>query len=469
MLVTALDKGMPPYFRIDSSSPAAIPSKPKPWMVDNSEGAGRGMMTLQAATVASVNTVFARVAWELGIKEVAETAKRMGIKTKLPNYPSIALGAANVSPYEMASAYGTLATEGVRRDPICITKVVDRDDKTIFVAKTHGKRVVKASVAKAAIDIMKGVITGGTATRARIGRPAAGKTGTSQLNRDVWFVGFTPQLVTAVWVGLPQGAHDLRERVARIRRHRVRADLGLVHAQSTRGRAGARLPEPAQAHVQPVEVPHPGQPPAERQGPVARERQQAKLGGYGFTVEYVWSNKPKGTVVGQSSKNGKIVLIVSKGKNPAVKPPPVVGGAASRRRRRQWRGHADALDPAHNFTGDDRRATRSGGPSRCCAMRPVRLRALDSDHAGRAVHGHVTERFDPVEHEVHAEHVARDVAGDDEVELELLGVLPVLLGVVHADERADAGRRETVERFLRTLGTAGHVDDHAAGPRRARP
>ncbi len=87
VLVTALEKGMPPYYRIDSSSPAAIPSKPKPWIVDNSEGAGRGMMTLQSATVASVNTVFARVAWELGIKNVASHREADGHHDQHPQVP----------------------------------------------------------------------------------------------------------------------------------------------------------------------------------------------------------------------------------------------------------------------------------------------------------------------------------------------------------------------------------------------
>jgi penicillin-binding protein 2D len=320
VLVTALEKGMPPSMRIDSSSPAAIPSKPKPWVVDNSEGAGRGMMTLQSATAASVNTVFARVAWELGIKNVVATAKRMGITTNIPKYPSIALGAGNVTPYEMASAYGTLATEGVRRKPVVITKVVDRDDKTIFVAKRHGTRVIKAPVAKAAIDVMKGVISGGTGTRANIGRPAAGKTGTSQLNRDVWFVGFTPQLVTAVWVGYP------KERTIYV--NGSRAFGGTVCAPiwaSYMRRALAGQPAlgfPSQ--------PRPAYNPSKFHIPVSRppkvkglnlDAAGKKLDGYGFTVEYAWSNKPKGTVIGQSSKNGKIVLIVSKGKNPAIKPP----------------------------------------------------------------------------------------------------------------------------------------------------
>jgi 1A family penicillin-binding protein len=203
-LVTALDQGMPPYYRINSSSPAYIPTKPKPWLVSNSEGSGHGAMTLERATQMSVNTVFARVAYGIGPKKVARTAKKMGIKTPLTPYPSIALGAQNVSPLEMASAYGTLATNGRRYDPIFITRVLDHNGEEIFEADPDGEQVIKPSVAYAATRILKGVITSGTARRAAIGRPAAGKTGTSQNHRDVWFVGYTPQLVTAVWVGYPK-------------------------------------------------------------------------------------------------------------------------------------------------------------------------------------------------------------------------------------------------------------------------
>ncbi len=324
VLVTALEEGMPPSMQIDSSSPAAIPSKPKPWVVDNSEGSGRGMMSLSSATAASVNTVFARVAWAVGIKDVADTAKRMGIKTRIPKVPSIALGAANVTPYEMASAYGTLATEGIRRDPVCITKVVDRDDKTIYVAKSHGKRVLKASVAKAAIDVMRGVVTNGTGTRANIGRPAAGKTGTSQLNRDVWFVGFTPQLVTAVWVGYP------KERTIYV--DGSRAFGGTVCApiwasymrKALAGKRVMNFPKQPRPSYNASKFHIPISKPPNVKG-LTLAAAGRKLDGYGYSVEYRYSNRPKGTVIGVSSKNGKIVLIVSKGKNPAtkpVKPPP---------------------------------------------------------------------------------------------------------------------------------------------------
>ncbi len=200
-LVTAIEQGLPPSYRVDSSSPAYIPTKPKPWVVSNSEGSGRGAMTVEAATWSSVNTVYARIAWGVGASKIVKVAKKMGIDTKLSAYPSIALGAQNVTPLEMASAYGTLANDGVHNDVVFITKVEDRYGETIFEAKKKGKRALKREVAGEVNRILRGVVTNGTARRAQIGRPVAGKTGTSQDHRDVWFVGYTPQLVTAVWVG----------------------------------------------------------------------------------------------------------------------------------------------------------------------------------------------------------------------------------------------------------------------------
>jgi len=316
VLVTALEKGMPPSMMIDSSSPAVIKAKPKPWVVGNSEGSGHGMTSLASATAASINTVFARVAWAIGIKNVASTAKRMGVVTKIPNYPSIALGAANVTPYEMAVAYSTLASEGIKRSPVCITKVVDRDDKTIYQAKRHGTRVIKASVAKAAIDIERGVITHGTATRANIGRPVAGKTGTSQNYRDAWFVGMTPQLVTAVWVGhtkertvIYRGARAFGGTVAApiFRLYMIKAMSGMkVMDFKSQPRPSYN---PSKFHL-PV-----SKPPSV--SGMSLSAAKGKLHGYSYTVKYVYSSRPKGTVVGQSWSGGHVVLLVSKGPKPS--------------------------------------------------------------------------------------------------------------------------------------------------------
>ncbi len=215
VLVTALENGMPPYRYVDSSSPAVIPSNPV-WNVSNSEGRGRGMITMEAGTRSSVNTVFARLIWELnddestGAEKVAQTARRMGITSDIPPYPSIALGSQNVTPLEMASAYGTLATNGMHFPAVGITKVIDHKGDVVFEEDAKGVRALEPEIAYAATSILKGVISGGTATRARIGRPAAGKTGTSQNYRDAWFCGYTPQLVTSVWVGYYQTEISMR-------------------------------------------------------------------------------------------------------------------------------------------------------------------------------------------------------------------------------------------------------------------
>jgi penicillin-binding protein 2D len=203
VLATALSQGMPPDFKVDAQAPVEIPNKPRPWPVKNNEGKGSNiMMPLDMATWESVNSVYARVAYYgVGIKNVIKTAKAMGIQTHLRPLISVSLGTANCTPLEMASAYGTLAASGTRHDPIVITKVVDKKGQTLFTSKPKGVQAIKPQIAYATTKVLEGVITKGTASRADIGRPAAGKTGTSQDNRDAWFVGYTPQLVTAVWVG----------------------------------------------------------------------------------------------------------------------------------------------------------------------------------------------------------------------------------------------------------------------------
>jgi 1A family penicillin-binding protein len=210
VLVTALEKGIPPRRMINSSSPAVIPSHP-PWHVSNSEGSGHGYMTISDATRNSVNVVFARLIWELGADDVARTARRMGITSRVPALPSIALGSAPVSPLDMASAYGTLANRGIHVKPASIVRIIDSNGIVIYDYKPLSTRVLTPQIAWAATQQLQGVVSGGTGTRAALpGREVAGKTGTAQNYQDAWFVGYTPQLVTAVWMGYSKGAIPMR-------------------------------------------------------------------------------------------------------------------------------------------------------------------------------------------------------------------------------------------------------------------
>jgi len=210
VLVTALEEGIPPRRPIDASSPALIPSHPV-WRVNNSEGSGKGYISISQATRNSVNCVFARLIWEIGADKVAKTAKRMGITSPIPALPSIALGSAPVSPLDMASAYGTLANEGTLVKPAAITKILGPDGAIVFEHKPVGTHVLSASIAWATTEQLMGVVRGGTGTRASLsGREVAGKTGTAQNYQDAWFVGYTPQLVTAVWMGYSEGSIPMR-------------------------------------------------------------------------------------------------------------------------------------------------------------------------------------------------------------------------------------------------------------------
>jgi penicillin-binding protein 1A len=337
VLVAALEAGMPPSRYIDSSSPAKIPTSPV-WEVSNSEGRGRGFITLESATRASVNTAYARLIWELnddessGAEKVSRVARRMGIKSNIPPYPSIALGSQNVTPMEMASAFGTLATNGLHNDPVAITKIVDRHGKTVFEAKADPQRALEPEIAYAATNVLRGVISGGTATRANIGRPAAGKTGTSQNYRDAWFVGYTPDLVTSVWVGY----YDKERPMLNV--HGRRGFGGTVAAPiwATYMRAALdgqpklefeKAGKPVYTFKQQsltVEVPNlVGM-------TLAKARVELEESGLGLAAAEVYHDTaPPGTIISQSpaaraksSPTGTVTVQVSKGKGPAPTPKP---------------------------------------------------------------------------------------------------------------------------------------------------
>jgi penicillin-binding protein 1A len=173
----------------------------KPWKPRNYDGRYSGPVSMRRAIERSLNVPAARMIQELGPDKVVEMAKAMGIETPLAPVYSLALGSVDVTPLEMASAFGTLANGGLRVKPYSITRITDSRGRVIVDNRPQREIGVSPDVAYVMTDILKGVIQRGTATAAQIGRPAAGKTGTTDDYRNAWFIGYTPRLSTAVWVG----------------------------------------------------------------------------------------------------------------------------------------------------------------------------------------------------------------------------------------------------------------------------
>ncbi len=192
--------------------------------VRNVESGSYGSISLRSATINSVNTVYAQLIRDVGIKETAEMAHRLGLTMVSPNGVrpsdgepygiSLTLGAAETSVLDMAAAYAAFANRGLQMAATPVVKVTDADGNVLEDnTKRKPKRVLSEAVADNMNDILKGVVTSGTGAGAAIGRPngTAGKTGTSEDFGDAWFVGYTPQLSTAVWIGYS----DTRERPLR--------------------------------------------------------------------------------------------------------------------------------------------------------------------------------------------------------------------------------------------------------------
>ncbi|MDO9557268.1 MAG: PBP1A family penicillin-binding protein [Coriobacteriia bacterium] len=207
VLVTALENGIKPG-DVFSAAPYTVQVKDGTWNVQNYENTiTGGSLTLSAATNWSVNAVYARLIIRLGPEKVVETAKAMGITSSLEPNPAIALGGltTGVSPLEMASAYGTIANDGVHAEPSAIIRVTGDDGALVFEPERAVERAVPEDVARTASLMLHDVMETGTGQAARIPAWSAGKTGTTQGYRDAWFVGYSGDMVTAVWVGHPEG------------------------------------------------------------------------------------------------------------------------------------------------------------------------------------------------------------------------------------------------------------------------
>jgi membrane peptidoglycan carboxypeptidase len=208
VLMAALENGYSPNDSIDGTAPCTIALPGSGTYVANNAEPGGGILNLWDATANSVNCAYIRLGVDVGLPKVVDVAHRMGIpaKVRLLPSPSVSIGTYEVTPLQMASAYSTLAADGVHHAPSFIEKVTDSSHNVDFQGADKGERVASAQNSRVVTQALQGVVQRGTGTAAALSdRPVAGKTGTTDNLANAWFVGYTPQLVTAVWMGSPAG------------------------------------------------------------------------------------------------------------------------------------------------------------------------------------------------------------------------------------------------------------------------
>ena len=204
-LAVALSQGISPQAHYNGPATFPAPGCGGVCVIHNAGGES-GSFTLTTATWKSIDTVYAQVIQQVGVKAVAQMAKNLGVWTAFDESDfglSYTLGTNPVSPLEMASAYATFANQGIAIAPSPVVRAVDDHGKVVYDdSHPQGTRVLSAAVSDTVTSILQGVIQHGTGfPTAVIGRPAAGKTGTANGPTDAWFVGYTPQLSTATWMG----------------------------------------------------------------------------------------------------------------------------------------------------------------------------------------------------------------------------------------------------------------------------
>ncbi|MHB8049995.1 MAG: transglycosylase domain-containing protein [Coriobacteriia bacterium] len=231
VLAAALEDG----YTLDSmweATPFTTPVKDGIWHVENYENAiTGGQYSLRTATTWSINTVYARLIMAVGPDKVVGVAHRMGITSEINDDPAIALGGltTGVSPLEMASAFGTIANNGVAIAPTGIDRVTDSAGEIVYAPDREGTEAISTKVAATLAGALGEVFQGGTGSSAYFGQWGAVKTGTAQSWRDAWLVGYSGELSTAVWVGYPKA------QVAMENVHGIRVTGGSFPAQIWKG------------------------------------------------------------------------------------------------------------------------------------------------------------------------------------------------------------------------------------------
>src|SRR5437764_5988091 len=195
--LSALESGMKPTDTI-IDEPVTIDG----WSPRNSTRTNLGPVTLREAFSRSINTISAKIGAQVGFSTIADMARRFGITTPVSTFPSMVLGTSDVRLIDMARAFASVANKGVAVTPYGIRRVVTADGRMLYQHDTDDQRVLVAPwVAAEMTDLLQSAVLSGTGRAAQIGRPVAGKTGTTSSNKDGWFIGFSSGLTTGVWMG----------------------------------------------------------------------------------------------------------------------------------------------------------------------------------------------------------------------------------------------------------------------------
>ncbi len=204
VFTVAIDNGYSPSYEILNQPVTVMLPGGKRWTPKNFEGTFGGKLTMREGLKHSVNLIAIRTMMEIApVQQVIEYAHRMGIKSDLPPYESLAIGTGEVVPLDIVSAYGVYANEGIYVEPISILKIIDKNGNIVEENFPARREVLNPETAYIVTTMMEDVVNGGSAARLRsmFHLPAAGKTGTTQEYADAWFIGFTPHITAGVWVG----------------------------------------------------------------------------------------------------------------------------------------------------------------------------------------------------------------------------------------------------------------------------
>ena len=257
--LSALESGMKPTDTI-VDEPVTIDG----WSPRNSTRTNLGPVSLREAFSRSINTISAKIGAQVGFTTIADMARRFGITTQISTYPSMVLGSSEVRVIDMARAFASVENKGVAVTPYGIRRVVTADGRMLYQHEANDERVLVAPwVAAEMTDLLQSAVLSGTGRAAQIGRPVAGKTGTTTSNKDGWFIGFSSGLTTAVWMGRDDaragrraaGRHGAGPRLSRFHERRGRpaagrtvrdagADPRLAADAGRRRRSATRQPTP---------------------------------------------------------------------------------------------------------------------------------------------------------------------------------------------------------------------------------